>query len=84
MDFKKGMFIDETTLNEYEAAMFVKFLQSEKERHQRELYVYKALAEQDSTDKFMRVVAMTVVLRHIDDIEHTDKTINYLREKFGW
>ena len=78
------MFIDEKTLNMQDAEEFVIFLEDERDRHEMELRRYKNIAESDKTDTFMRIVAMTVVLRHMDDIEHTNKTIRYLKQKFGW
>ena len=83
MKFKKGMYIDETSLTKEEADEFIYFLKQERERHQRELQKYKNIAVSDETDGFVRILAMTVVVRHMEDIEHTDRTINYLVDKYG-
>jgi len=83
MKFKKGMYIDETSLTKEEADEFIYFLKQERERHQRELQKYKDIAVNDETNGFVRILAMTVVVRHMEDIEHTNRTINYLVDKYG-
>ena len=80
--FKKGNFIDETELNFKEAEVFVAFLESEIERHKIHLQQYKAIAQDDDRDDFIRVIAQTVVVRNLDDIEHTKRTLQYLYDKF--
>ena len=78
MEFKPGMFIDEQTLTKEEAEEFYTFLLNEIERHERHLAIYKAIAENDKTSTFMRIVALTVVARNLDDIEHTNRTLAIL------
>jgi hypothetical protein len=82
MRFKKGNYLDETTLTKKEAETFVSFLESELTRHKVHLQQYLELAQSDDVDDFMRIVAQTVVVRNLDDIEHTQRTIDYLKEKW--
>jgi len=82
--FKEGNFLDETELSKDEAIEFVHFLKLELLRHEDHLRLYKKIAEDDDSSDFLRVVAQTVVVRNIDDIAHTKKTIAYLEHKFGW
>jgi len=78
MKFKPGMFIDEKTLSKDEAEEFYTFLLNEIERHKEHLAKYKAIARDDKTSTFMRIVALTVVERNLDDIEHTNRTLAIL------
>ena len=83
MKFKKGNFIDETELDEVEARIFVSFLEKEIERHKIHMEEYKRVAQDDRVHDFSRIVAQTVVVRNLDDIEHTNKTLEYLYKKFN-
>ena len=83
MKFKKGMYIDEKSLTKDEAIEFVDFLRRERERHREELRKFKDVSMDDGITGFFRILALTVVVRHIDDIEHTDRTIDYLVKKYG-
>jgi hypothetical protein len=83
MRFKKGMFIDEKTLTPEEAKQFLTFLKSEIQRHEEHLSVYQKIAQDDNESFFMRVVALTVVSRNVDDIEHTSRTIKILEKIIG-
>ena len=80
--FRKGNFIDEKELSLEEAEVFVAFLEREIERHRIHMAEYKAIAQDDGTPDFARVVAQTVVIRNLDDIEHTKRTLAYLYDKF--
>ena len=81
--FKKGNFIDECSLTKEEAKEFIKFLKNEIIRHDHHLEQYYNIAKDESRSDLMRVVAQTVVIRDMDDIKHTKKTIYYLQKKFG-
>lgn len=78
MKFKPGMFIDEQTLTKDEAEEFYTFLLEEIERHKEHMAKFKAIARNDNTSTFMRIVALTVVERNLDDIEHTNRTLAIL------
>jgi len=78
MKFKKGMFIDEVSLTYEEAVEFKQFLLREKERHMKHLQEYQRIATDDNSTTFMRVVALTVIQRNLEDIEHTNQTIHIL------
>lgn len=78
LQFKKGNFINEQKLNYAEAVEFIVFLESEIRRHKRHLEEYMKIAEDEDTSDFLRIVAQTVVIRNLDDIRHTQKTIDYL------
>lgn len=81
--FKKGNYLDETKLNEDEAIEFVHFLKLEIKRHEEHMRLYETNATMDDNSPFMRVVAQTVVVRNLEDIRHTQKTIDYLERKFN-
>ena len=83
MKFKKGMYIDETSLTKEEAILFIDFLRRERERHVIEMNKFKTLSLEDNQNGFFRILAMTVVVRHMEDIEHTDRTIEYLKSEHG-
>lgn len=82
LKFKEGNFIDETVLELEEARIFVAFLEGELERHRIHLAKYQKIATSECACDFKRIIAQTVVIRNIDDIEHTKKTLNYLYKKY--
>ncbi len=82
LKFKPNNFINEKVLNFKEAGIFVAFLEKELERHRIHMAEYKAIAQDDSVDDFTRVIAQTVVIRNLDDIEHTQRTLDYLYDKY--
>lgn len=81
--FKKGNFLDEEKMTKEEAYEFVIFLREELIRHENHLNKWKETAESELVSDFLRVVAQTVVVRDLDDIAHTNRTINYLVEKYN-
>jgi hypothetical protein len=83
MKFKKGMYINEQTLTSTEAAEFLLFLRKEIQRHKEHMLQYQKIAQDDNESFFMRVVALTVVSRNVDDIEHTSRTIKILEKIIG-
>jgi hypothetical protein len=78
MKFKSGMFIDEKTLTKSEAEEFYRFLLDEIERHKEHMNKYQQIARDDAQSSFMRIVALTVVQRNLEDIEHTNRTLAIL------
>jgi hypothetical protein len=83
IQFKAGNLLDETKMSEEEAIEFVHFLKLEIDRHKDHLRLYLKVAAMPDNSDFMRVVAQTVVIRNLQDIEMTKKTIRYLEDKFG-
>ncbi|RLI66530.1 MAG: hypothetical protein DRO67_00940 [Candidatus Asgardarchaeum californiense] len=80
--FKKGNFLDETKLTREEAIIFLAFLKSELVRHEEHLERYYQVAVDEESSDIARITAQTVVIRNLDDIKHTQRTIDYLEEKF--
>jgi len=78
---KKGHYIDETQLNKEEAKLFIDFLTDERNRHAQEMYRCKEEAFKD-VHPFLSIVYYSAVTRHLDDIQHIDRTIVYLQEKY--
>jgi hypothetical protein len=81
--FKSNIFIDEKTLTKEEAKEFITFLEAERLRHIGHMKEYKKLVESDDVSDFKKILASTVVVRDIDDIEHIDETLSLLRAKFN-
>ena len=82
MDFKVGNYIDEASLTGEEALVFVAFLEKEIARHKAHMLEYQEIATSDYHSTFFRIVAQTVVVRNLEDIQHTQRTIDYLKNKF--
>lgn len=82
IEFKKGNLIQEKKLDKAEAKMFIEFLEEEKQRHKKSLNECKVKAEINWKKPILAIAYHTSAIRHIDDIEFTQKTINYLKEKF--
>ena len=80
MNFKKGMFIDEKSLNKEEAEEFKSFLLSELQRHKEHMIQYQSIARDDEASTFMRVVALTVIQRNLEDIQHTNRTLTIVNK----
>ena len=80
--FKKGNFLDKKQLSREEAEEFIIFLERELERHSTQLELHRQLASNDTVSDIKRVISQTCVVRHLEDIKHTQATINYLRTKY--
>lgn len=82
MKFKKGLFIDEKSLTKEEAAEFIDFLLEERVRHIEHMKEYKEMLTDDNKSDFYKIIAATVVVRDVDDIEHIDSTLDLLSKKY--
>jgi hypothetical protein len=83
MRFKSGIFVDEKSLTKDEALEFVAFLLDERERHIKHLKEFKQALTDDTKSDFYKIVAATVVVRDVDDVEHIDRTLDLLSKKFN-
>lgn len=79
--FKDGNYIDETKLSKTEARWFIQFLLEERQRHVMIhnfsdycRYLYRDIP-------VLKIAYSTATQRHLGDITHIDKTIDYCEKK---
>lgn len=89
VEFKKGhnnsRHIDELKLDESEARDFVNvFLKPEIDRHLSAIKMCKRQIEQWQENSVVRTAYASSIKGHLEDIEATIKTINDVKQKWGW
>jgi hypothetical protein len=89
VEFKKGhnnsRHIDELKLDENEARDFVNiFLKPEIDRHLSAIKMCKRQIEQWRENNVVRTAYDSSIRGHLQDVHETQKTIDSLKNKFGW
>lgn len=80
---RAGNFIDEDKLDKKEAIHFIAFLEEEKWRH---ILAMRAADENRyacASIPVLKLAYETSVTRHIEDIQHTQRTIDKLVKKYN-
>jgi hypothetical protein len=86
VEFKSGhnnsRHIDETKLDKTEADYFIQFLQEEIQRHKEAIMKCDYLMRFYHLVPVVRIAYESSILGHRDDISATQKTVDYLKNKW--
>jgi hypothetical protein len=86
VEFKQGhnnsKHVDETKLDETESKLFILFLESEITRHKKEIKTCHEMTLIYAETDVLRIAYESSMTGHLEDINATQKTIDYLKEKW--